>query len=66
MPPRTRNQIKHVVFILKENHTFDNYFGAFPGADGASTGTIHNGHIVNLGNAPDFIPRTSVTTAMTA
>lgn len=28
--------IKHVVFIIKENHTYDNLFGRFPGADGAS------------------------------
>ena len=34
----TRTPIKHVVFIMKENRTFDNLFGAFPGADGASTG----------------------------
>src|SRR5690349_4645514 len=27
--------IRHVVIIVKENHTFDNYFGQFPGADGA-------------------------------
>ena len=26
--------IKHVVVIVKENHTFDNYFGSFPGAEG--------------------------------
>ena len=26
--------IDHVVILVKENHTFDNYFGAFPGADG--------------------------------
>jgi phospholipase C len=25
-PPVSASQIKHVVFILKENHTFDNYF----------------------------------------
>ena len=23
--------IQHTVVILKENHTFDNYFGTFPG-----------------------------------
>src|SRR5690348_14023922 len=28
--------IKHVVVVVKENHTFDNYFGSFPGADGAA------------------------------
>lgn len=26
--------IEHVVVIVKENHTFDNYFGAYPGARG--------------------------------
>ena len=26
--------LKHVVVIVKENHTFDNYFGSFPGAEG--------------------------------
>jgi phospholipase C len=28
------NPIDHVVIIVKENHTFDNYFGTFPGANG--------------------------------
>jgi len=31
MPP-----IEHVVVIVKENHTFDNYFGAFAGAHGVT------------------------------
>src|ERR1700686_2910008 len=26
--------INHVIIIIKENHTFDNYFGTFPGARG--------------------------------
>lgn len=26
--------IKHVVYIMMENHTFDNFFGQFPGANG--------------------------------
>ena len=39
------NPIKHVVIIVKENHTFDNYFGAFPGANG----TV-------LPQAPDQLP----------
>src|SRR5262249_24291611 len=29
----TRPPIDHVFIIVKENHTFDNYFGTFPGAD---------------------------------
>jgi phospholipase C len=33
-----KNPIKHVVFLVKENHTFDNYFGTYPGADGATRG----------------------------
>ena len=28
--------IQHVVFIMMENHTFDNFFGQFPGANGVS------------------------------
>lgn len=28
--------IKHVVIIVKENHGFDNYFGAFPGGNAAT------------------------------
>jgi phospholipase C len=28
--------VQHVVIIFKENHTFDNYFGCFPGASGAT------------------------------
>lgn len=29
-----KGPIQHVVIIFKENHTFDNYFGTFPGANG--------------------------------
>lgn len=28
------NPIQHVVVIVQENHTFDNYFGAYPGVNG--------------------------------
>ncbi|HEY2769060.1 MAG TPA: alkaline phosphatase family protein [Solirubrobacteraceae bacterium] len=28
------HKIKHVVIIMQENHSFDNYFGTYPGADG--------------------------------
>ncbi len=36
--------IEHVVIVVKGNHTFDNYFGTFPGANG-----------VVLAQAPDPI-----------
>ncbi|MCW2855671.1 MAG: hypothetical protein JWR52_1286 [Marmoricola sp.] len=29
-----KGKIKHVVFILQENRSFDSYFGTYPGADG--------------------------------
>jgi phospholipase C len=31
-----RPPIDHVVILVKENHTFDNYFGRYPGADGVA------------------------------
>jgi phospholipase C len=37
----TRFPIKHVVFVIKENRTFDNLFGRFPGADGVTVGKHH-------------------------
>ena len=35
----TTTPIKHFVFLMQENHTFDNYFGTRPGVDGIPTGT---------------------------
>lgn len=31
--------IGHLVVLMQENHTFDNYFGTFPGADGPPAST---------------------------
>jgi len=28
------SKIQHIIFIIQENHSFDNYFGTFPGANG--------------------------------
>jgi phospholipase C len=47
------SQIEHIVFIVKENRTFDNVFGTFPGADAATSGTISTGAVVTLGHAQD-------------
>jgi len=30
-------QIQHVVFLMQENHTFDNYFSSFPGVEEPAT-----------------------------
>ncbi len=33
--------IRHIVFLIKENHAFENYFGTYPGVDGnPPNGTI--------------------------
>jgi len=34
------NPIKHIVFIIKENHSFDTYFGRFPGVNGVTSGLV--------------------------
>ncbi len=34
-----RTPISHFVVLLQENHTFDNYFGTYPGANGIPRGT---------------------------
>lgn len=35
----TTTPIKHFITVMQENHTFDNYFGTYPGADGVPFGT---------------------------
>ncbi len=50
------DKIQHIVFIIKENRTFDTYFGTFPGADGATSGTISTGQTIPLGHTPDRTP----------
>jgi phospholipase C len=45
--------IQHVVFLIKENRTFDNYFGKFPGANGVSTALDSAGNVVPLAHASD-------------
>ena len=55
-----KGSVDHVVVILKENHTFDCYFGTFPGANGNATlahapdpptGTFSNNHSAWLSRA---------------
>jgi len=35
-----KHPIKHIVFLIKENRSFDEYFGKYPGANGVTTGKI--------------------------
>jgi phospholipase C len=32
--PPAKTLIKHFIFLMQENHSFDNYFGTYPGANG--------------------------------
>ena len=45
--------IKHIVYIVKENRTYDNLFGRFPEGDGATTGKVLDGTTIPLGRLPD-------------
>ncbi|HEV2379546.1 MAG TPA: FG-GAP-like repeat-containing protein [Terriglobia bacterium] len=53
-----QSAIQHIVFIIKENRTFDEMFGTFGGnADGATSATISTGQVIPLGHTPDVTPR---------
>jgi phospholipase C len=51
-----RQKIRHVVFLVKENRTFDTFFGTYPGADGVTQGVTCDGSVVPLGPATDDSP----------
>jgi phospholipase C len=51
--PNESVPIEKVVVIIKENRTFDNLFGRFPGAEGATFGRLHTGERIPLERAPD-------------
>ncbi len=48
--------IRHVIVVVKENHTFDNYFGSFPGAEGASRIRLADGGVIEPPRAPLLTP----------
>ena len=47
--------IHHIIFIVKENRSFDNYFGQYPGANGATSGTLSTGQVMPLEHTPDQV-----------
>jgi phospholipase C len=49
-------QIQHIVFIIKENRSFDEYFGTFPNANGTTQGVLSTGQTITLGHTPDMTP----------
>src|SRR5689334_11554440 len=44
-----RQKIKHIIIIMQENRSFDNYFGTYPGADGLP---LQNGKFTTCVNDP--------------
>jgi len=50
-------QIQHIIFLVRENRSFDNLFGAVAGADGASTAKISTGVVVPMPHGEDQFPR---------
>lgn len=58
--------INHIVIVLRENHTYDNLFGRFPGGEGATVGRSVSGKIVELGETPQLIMRNPGHTGMSA
>jgi len=51
--PPAPGQIQHIVFLVKENRTYDCYFGRFPRGNGATTGHLSDGGVTALGDLPD-------------
>lgn len=51
----TRWPIKRVVYLMLENRSFDNMFGAFPGANGAGAGAFEGKEIL-LRRCPEWLP----------
>src|SRR5437763_11965477 len=56
VPQYASNPIKHIVFFIKENRTFDNYFGTYPGANGTTTALDSEGETISLHHEQDQVP----------
>jgi phospholipase C len=54
--PNESIPIEKVVFLIKENRTFDNLFGRYPGADGTRHGELSDGTELRLLHGPDIYP----------
>ena len=46
------SKIRYVLVLVKENHTFDNYFKGFPGATSSATAKLSNGTTITRKQAP--------------
>jgi phospholipase C len=50
LPPTSESheKIQHVVLVIQENRSFDDFFATFPGADGTTEGKTSSGQTVQL------------------
>jgi phospholipase C len=46
------SKIRYVLVLVKENHTFDNYFTGFPGAESSPTAKLADGTTITRKQAP--------------
>jgi phospholipase C len=51
--PVDLSKIQHIIFIIQENHSFDDYFGQFPGANGRTSGKTSSGQVIALRHQAD-------------
>jgi phospholipase C len=56
LAPGSFDKIQHIVYLVKENHSFDSMFGLFPGAHGATQGRTSTGQVIQLQRLPDPPP----------
>lgn len=54
--PSGIQKINHVVFLIKENRTYDNMFGAYNATYGTKTCKLSTGQVVPMGRAADRYP----------
>ncbi|HEY1681479.1 MAG TPA: hypothetical protein VGF98_07590, partial [Candidatus Tumulicola sp.] len=40
--------VQHIIVMIQENRTFDDFFATFPGVDGTTTGKESNGKVIAL------------------
>jgi phospholipase C len=50
-------KLEHIVVIYLENHSFDNLYGEFPGANGLSSASGHARQVDRSGTAYSVLPR---------
>lgn len=52
----TSTPIEHLIVVMQQNHTFDNYFGTYPGANGIPANTCMTVSLTNAQTAACIAP----------